>query len=89
MTENYTCYIDYDNETEMYFGEVRGRYDAAIFRARTLEELRASFADSLNDLVSREVFNDELSSKVQPVARFHAASVDELLQIFHSSITVH
>ncbi len=86
MTENYSCYIDYDNEKKRYFGEVRGRYDGALFYGHTLEALKASFADSVRQITQRDDYTDACADNVVSIAHFHANSVDALTDLFQSSI---
>ena len=47
--KNYTGIATYDNEAQIYLGEVTGITDVITFQGRTTDELRQAFRESIDD----------------------------------------
>lgn len=47
--KGYGCTIRFDDEAEIFHGEVTGLRDVVTFQGRTVDELKAAFHASIND----------------------------------------
>lgn len=49
MHKGYVAVVEFDEENELFHGDVVGVDDVITFEAATVPELRQAFADSVND----------------------------------------
>jgi len=47
--KGYTGYVEFDDETDIFHGEVLDTRDVITFQGETVEELRMAFRDSIDD----------------------------------------
>ena len=47
--KGYGCAIRFDDEAEIFHGEVTGLRDVVTFQGRTVDELKAAFQESVDD----------------------------------------
>ncbi len=47
--KNYIGFVEFDNEAEIFHGEVINTRDVITFQGETVQELKRSFMDSIND----------------------------------------
>lgn len=47
--KGYGCAVKFDDEAEIFHGEVTGLRDVVTFQGKTVDELKAAFQDSIDD----------------------------------------
>jgi predicted HicB family RNase H-like nuclease len=47
--KGYTCAVQFDDEAEIFHGEVSGLRDVVTFQGKTVDELKSSFQESIDD----------------------------------------
>ena len=50
--KNYTGKVDFDNEADIFHGEVIGLRDVITFEGRTVDEVREAFRESIDDYLT-------------------------------------
>jgi len=52
MLDGYEARIDFDEEIDLFHGEIINLRDVITFQGRSVDELKAAFADSLADYIA-------------------------------------
>jgi len=52
MLDGYEARIDFDEEIDLFHGEIINLRDVITFQGRSVDELKAAFADSLTDYIA-------------------------------------